>query len=255
MLHAGGSSGRQWDEVCESSPAEYRYLAPDLIGFGRTESWTGPGDLTHDGQAALVLDLITRTCDEPVHLVGHSYGGSTAVRIALTSPKHVKSLVLIEPNIMPLLADAGEHDIFDEYADVAQRFMGRAASGDVDLAWRSFIDLRNGTGAWDDMPDKVRARMLERTSQMVDGFTSNLNNATSLSDCAKLHVPVLLICGGVTTAPERRVSELLAEILPDCWYETIEGAGHMSPLTHPKSVSALLSAHLLTQKGFERRCA
>ena len=106
MLHAGGSSGRQWRNVIGHLEADYRLIAPDLYGFGETEPWNGPGELTHDAQAALVQKLIEMVCDRPVHVIGHSYGGATAMRLWLAAPELVQSLVFIEPiELMQWLVD------------------------------------------------------------------------------------------------------------------------------------------------------
>ena len=59
MLHAGGSSGRQWRKVVESLGDGYRVILPDLIGFGETDVWQGPDELTHDDQAAVARGLVT----------------------------------------------------------------------------------------------------------------------------------------------------------------------------------------------------
>ena len=255
LLHAGGSSGRQWEKLCACCPVGYRFLAPDLIGFGKTTRWAGPGDLTHDHQAELVSTLVEQHCDRPVHLVGHSYGGSTAVRFAIARPDRIKRLTLIEPNIVPLLEDAGEHEVFEEYAGVARSFIEDVAADRPEAAWQSFIDLRNGAGAWEALTDDRRASMLAQTGQMIDGFKSNLNNATTLSQCADLALPVMVICGGSTTRPERRISEILAGALPNCRYEIVAGAGHMSPLTHPGEVAALVLDHIAAHEDKYSHCA
>ncbi len=36
LLHAGGSSGRQWRNIVARLSERFRCIAPDLIGFGQT---------------------------------------------------------------------------------------------------------------------------------------------------------------------------------------------------------------------------
>ncbi len=255
LLHAGGSSGKQWEKARARFPDGYRILAPDLIGFGQTGAWPGPGELTHDHQADVVLSLVERHCESPVHLVGHSYGGSTAVRFALAFPERVRSLVLIEPNVVPLLADAGENELFDEYVRFATAFIDDVSSGRREVAWKAFIDLRNGDGTWDAMSDDRRARMLKQTDQTVDAFLSNMNNRTTIADCRMIDVRTLVICGAETTRPERKITEILADSLADCRYEVVAGAGHMSPLTHASDVAALVLDHIVNRTEHLPRCA
>jgi hypothetical protein len=58
----------------------------------------------------------------------------------------VKTLILIEPILTPLLKLAGEEEAFREYFDMAQAFLINAATGRLEDAWRGFIDYRNGRG-------------------------------------------------------------------------------------------------------------
>lgn len=244
MLHAGGSSGRQWRKVAERLGEGYRFILPDLIGFGETDVWRGPGELTHDAQAAVARRLAERLCDGPIDVVGHSYGGATATRLVLGAPALVRRLVLIEPIVTPLLPQAGEEALFADYRTFAELFIERAEAGEDAAAWEGFLDHRNGPGTWAGMPENSRNRFLATTMNTAIGFRSNLNNPTTLSDCRTISAPTLMICGEKTTAPERRVAEIMAAEIPGCTYEVIADAEHMSPLTHPAEVAALIARHL-----------
>jgi pimeloyl-ACP methyl ester carboxylesterase len=243
LLHAGGSSGRQWRKMGTHLDADYRLIAPDLYGFGDTEAWPGPGELTHDAQADLVRSLIERMCDVPVHIVGHSYGGATAMRLCLAAPELIRSLVFIEPILTPLLPQAGEEMLFAEYRSFAEAFIRRAEEGHRDEAWRDFLDLRNGEGTWERLSDEARQRFIDQTDRAAVGFKSNLSNPTTLADCRGITVPTLIVCGANTTAPEKRVTEILRDEIPNCVYEVIPDAEHMSPLTHPAMVAKLIRRH------------
>lgn len=58
LLHSGGSSDAQWQTVAEHFPTGHLLIAPDLLGFGKSQSWPNPGGLTHDLQADLVAATI-----------------------------------------------------------------------------------------------------------------------------------------------------------------------------------------------------
>ena len=149
LLHAGASSSRQWAKVGKALSGQYRLVAPDLIGFGRTDAWGGPDELTHDDQARLLSTILDDVCAERgVHVVGHSYGGATAVRLLLQAPEAIRSLVLIEPILVGLLREAGEAALFDDYRGFAERFIRDGQTGQEEAAWQTFIDHRNGPGTW-----------------------------------------------------------------------------------------------------------
>lgn len=244
LLHAGGSSGAQWRKLGAILEQQYRLTVPDFIGFGGTDPWPGPSDLSHDDQAALITSLIADVCSTPVHMVGHSYGGAVAVRLALTRPELLDRLVLIEPVLTPLLNLDGRADIFEEYRLMAEAFLERGARGDDEAAWQGFIDYRNGAGAWAGLPGKARERFRAGTRQTMDAFVSNLANRTSLEDCRAISAPTLILCGENTTAPDRQVTEILHREMPNSEYGIIAGAEHMSPLTHADTVAAMIRSHV-----------
>jgi pimeloyl-ACP methyl ester carboxylesterase len=243
LLHAGGSSGAQWKRVVPLLKGDRRLIAPDLIGFGRTPAWPVPGELSHDLQADLIAAVIAHTADHTVDVVGHSYGGASAVRLVLRFPQQVRSLVLIEPILTPLLRDT-EPSLFEEYRQVAEGFLECAQTGRREDGWRRFLDYRNGAGTWAAMPAENKARFLAQTAQTCDGFRSNLGNPTTLADFSGIEVPTTIVCGGDTTAPDRRVTELLRDAIGASRYVTIPGAAHMSPLTHPHDIAQIVRAHL-----------
>jgi lipase len=232
LLHAGGSSSRQWLKTARLLEDGFRVIAPDLWGFGGTGMWSGKDPLTHDHQAMLVAAAIDQLAIGPVHLVGHSYGGAVALRLALKQPELVKKLILIEPILMRLLELAGDDRAFREYRDMANAFLSNTNEGKPGEGWRAFIDYRNGPGTWDALPAASRERFLAGTESTAAGFHSNLTNPTSLEDLRRLIPPTLVMCGEKTTPPDRKVTEILRDHIPGCRYVVIPGAEHMSPLSH-----------------------
>jgi len=76
--------------------AGYGVASFDWRGHGQTE-WTGAGGYYHFPDYVLDLDeLLPQLSDQPVHLVGHSMGGSACVMYAAARPENLCSLTLIE---------------------------------------------------------------------------------------------------------------------------------------------------------------
>ena len=65
--------------------------------MGMSGEWRDQGDFHTIG-----TDIAKTFMDRPMDLVGHSYGGTIALRLALEVPELVRSLVLIEPVLMNL---------------------------------------------------------------------------------------------------------------------------------------------------------
>ncbi len=244
LLHAGGTSSVHWRKVAPLLDGDFRLVAPDLIGFGATDRWRGGRELTHDDQADLVAGILDHLGVGPVHVVGHSYGGATATRLALRHREKTKGLVLIEPVLTPLLKQSGDSKLFQAARVLACAFIADAEAGRSDAAWRRFIDNHNGEGTWNGLSDQARDRFRAMTMETADAYRSNLNNGTRLTDLAGIAAPTMAVCGEASCKSFRRICKIIRERVPGCADRCIDGAGHMSPLTHPESVAAAIRSHV-----------
>jgi pimeloyl-ACP methyl ester carboxylesterase len=101
FVHGNTSSSRFFEETLAALPSEAGYwgLAPDLRGFGGSETKPvdasrGLGDFSDD-LYALAVALGLR--DRMVHLVGWSVGGTVVMRYTMDHPDTVASLTLVNP--------------------------------------------------------------------------------------------------------------------------------------------------------------
>ena len=72
---------------------QLRMAAPDLLAHGAGPEADRNRDF-HD-QATKAAEL--HMAEVPVHLIGHSFGATLALRLAIEAPARVRSLTLIEP--------------------------------------------------------------------------------------------------------------------------------------------------------------
>jgi len=68
------------------------------------------------------------------HVVGHSHGGATVMRLLQMPPKRIRSLILIKPTCMPLLRDARESELFETYHEFAQSFIDKVKADQSETA-------------------------------------------------------------------------------------------------------------------------
>jgi ABC-type branched-subunit amino acid transport system ATPase component/pimeloyl-ACP methyl ester carboxylesterase len=100
LIHGNVSSARFFEETLLALPTGYWGLAPDLRGFGASE--TKPVDATRglrdfaDDLRALFTTL-GLTGERRPHLVGWSMGGGVIMQYAIDHPEDVASLTLIDP--------------------------------------------------------------------------------------------------------------------------------------------------------------
>lgn len=100
FVHGNVSSARFFEETLAALPPQYWGIAPDLRGFGASE--TRPVDATRglrdfsDDLHALFAGLGLGPDRKP-HLAGWSMGGGIVMRYAIDHPSAVASLTLIDP--------------------------------------------------------------------------------------------------------------------------------------------------------------
>ncbi len=244
LLHSSASSSAQWSKLCEHLADRYRVLALDLYGYGKTDPWTGRRSLRLADEAALVAALLPRTAR--CHLVGHSYGGAVALRLAAERPERLRSLTLIEPVAFHVLAgaDAADHALLDGVNEVAGAVRRALDTGDYWAGMARFIDFWNGPGAWACLSDETRAHLGRCVAKIALDFWAVINEETPLEAYRRLDIPALVLSGLGSPLATLRIAELLAETMPRARLAMVGGAGHMLPLTHPEIVNPAIARHL-----------
>lgn len=98
FLHGWGLSPRSYRGAIEAlARGGYRVYAPSLPGFGRSDA-LGLRQQNVLGVAVHIAEILDRLpIAEPVHVVGHSFGGGVAMRLAAIHPDRVRSLTLVCP--------------------------------------------------------------------------------------------------------------------------------------------------------------
>ena len=90
LIHGNCSSALFWEPLVRRLPPTLRVVAPDLRGYGDTE--TAPVDATRglrdfaDDVAALLDDPTLFAADARPVVVGHSLGGGVAMRLLVDHP-------------------------------------------------------------------------------------------------------------------------------------------------------------------------
>lgn len=240
-IHSSGMSSRQWRKLEGELSTTHRVILPDLLGYGESTPYPDE-ERFHFSLDQLALERLLDAIGEPVHLVGHSYGGFLALLVALHRPRNVRSLAVYEPVSFGVLRS--KHDT-EALATLMPEDAPFPETPEATEAWlEGFIDYWNGPGGWRGLQEAARQSFRNTARKMIGEVRTLGADRTAHQAYATLEVPVLLLGSGRSTLAAGRVLETLAATIPDARYARIEGAGHMGPLTHGAAVNAQIAAHI-----------
>lgn len=114
-----GSTAHIFDDLAPEFKASHRCLALTRRGFGRSEQTTGGYEL--DNFAHDIYAFASRLGLQDLTLVGHSYGGTEALRAAQLFPRLVRRVILLDTayDTIPAGAPAAEAKLFAAFTGMS----------------------------------------------------------------------------------------------------------------------------------------
>lgn len=238
LLHGGQGDYRSLNAQVDALSPYYR-----VIAYSRRYHYPNSNPLTASYRSAYsdaedLAAFIRRLRLGRVHLVGTSAGALTALLVATTHPRMVRSLVLAEP---PILRWAKEDPAGRAlYASFMSSIWEPAASafkaGDETGAMRILVDGFGGAGRFDSLPPEGR-NVAMQNSLFFKAATSSRDPFPEVSreKVAKLKAPVMIVEGEKTLPIHRFVNAELLHLLPEAEHLVIPNAGHGSAREKPQA--------------------
>ncbi|MCC5577624.1 alpha/beta fold hydrolase [Microtetraspora sp. AC03309] len=252
LLHGGGpgaSGVSNYSRNIAALATEYRVIVPDLPGYGRSTKGVDPDDPFGD-LAAGVRGVLDRLGIDRAHLVGNSYGGACALRLALDTPHRVHKIVLMgpggvgttrslpTPGLRKLLAHyTGEgpsrmklERFIREYlvfnaADIPDAVIDERYQASIDPEVIASPPLRRPTG-----PNALR------TLWKMD--------VTRDRRLSRLPVPTLVLWGAEDKVNRPSGGQALARIMPNCDLYLVANTGHWVQYERPELFNRLCADFL-----------
>lgn len=236
-FHCAMASGKAWQRLAATLP-EVTLTAPDLPGHGLSPELPAGGDpqgVTARAGARLLADA-------PAHIIGHSFGATVALRLALEHPERVRSLCLIEPVLFAALRGG---PVWQKLKEIQKPFQDAFAAGNRMEAARRFHGQWGGGTAFDDLPEKLRISWADRIHlilQQQPALHDDIAGLLAPGRLESLPMHVLLLHGADSPAPIRAIEDVLAARIPAPRRVAVPEAGHMVALSHVPEVAAALRA-------------
>ena len=248
FLHGTAASPRQWRELIGRLPQAIETLALDLPDYVAHEVPSVQRSLSQEAQ---VLIPRLHGLGQPFHLVGHSYGGALALRIAMQWPGLVRSLTMFEPAMFHLLRDGHpiERQMHEDIARLERGLKDAEEAGTPASGVARFIDFWNGAGTFEAYAPEAQAKVTARMGLILGNFAALHRESWPLADCARIASPTLGVFGENSPLLVQHLTRLIAAQIAGAKVQPVAAAGHMLPMTHPGMAAKVLGAHILAAEA------
>lgn len=238
LLHAFPLGAGMWEPQMRAIPPGWRYITPDLRGFGGT---TDPGDsaLSMDDYARDAVDLLGEMGIARAVIGGCSMGGYAAFAVLRHAPALAEGLVLADTR-------AGADSLETRAARRAMlALVDREGASGVARDMTAKL-LGETTRAHDTSIESTVRRLIKQQSpEAIRGAIARMmDRPDSTPFLAGLTLPTQVIVGEEDELTPVEESRKMAEAIPGARLDIIPGAGHLSNLEQPERFNAVLAAFL-----------
>ncbi|MBV7708046.1 alpha/beta fold hydrolase [Nocardia nova] len=234
LLHGGGAGATglsNYSRNIDALARKFRVIVPDMPGYGRSSKRVNQSDPFGD-----LAGAIGRLLDElgiaSAHLIGNSYGGAAALRLAMDRPEKVDRLILMGPGgvgTTRALPTAGLRELLSYYTGSGPSreklstfireylvYDGSAVPDElIEARYRASLD-----------PEVIADPPLRRPSGPLALRTLWRMDFTRDSRLRKVAHPTLVVWGAGDKVNRPAGGRMLADAMLDCDLYLAANAGH-----------------------------
>ncbi len=207
LIHGfAGTARAHFTPLIEALASDYRVIAPDLSGHGRSAAIPRQVDAKlHYHDADDLLALIDMLRLDQVNLIGYSDGAETAIILAALLGERARSMVIwgVSGRVPP-------QPVVALYAAPAERIHSWPSL-------RAELEALHGAGAAEPMLTKWARAMQDLHAQ---------GGAINDADAARVQCPALVLAGDRDPFNPLEATQALVARMPHARLVTLPGAGH-----------------------------
>ena len=251
LLHGHEQSATSWRWVIPTLAHTHHVLAVSLPGTGESQQASGNHTPGHDMTPFLAAFLDTLQVQPPLHVVGHSAGGVTALRLTLADPTRIRTLTLVDsaglgPAVHPLLALDTMPGIGELAIMISRIPGGAAARTGMSTAmlfaqpWRAPAEFITEHHALGQRPGQLETSTATARALFGPGGQRQI----LLEHLPTLTTPTLIIWGGCDYVLPAHQAQTAVDLLPHGKLALLPDCGHLPHIEQPERFAAVLDEWL-----------
>lgn len=242
LIHGSGpgvSAWANWRLTIPQLAAYTRVIAPDMVGFGYTES---PAHLDYhpDVWVEQLHALLDGLGVARLSIIGNSFGGAVALRFAHRYPERVNKLILMGPVGVSFPITDGLEKVWGYQPSLeAMRGLLDVFVADHSIITDDLVQLRFRASIRDDVQQRFADIFRPPRQRWVDML------ALKPEELATVRAHTLVLHGRDDQVIPLEASRRLVQILPNARLSEIERCGHWVQIEQATVFSSLVQSFLV----------
>lgn len=236
LLHAFPLNGAAFEKQVAALSGRYRFIIPDVRGFGQSKMGAGPTEMVRIARDALAL-LDALKVDSAV-VGGVSMGGYAAMALLREDAGRVRGLVLVDTQA-----------IADDEAGKARResTAKEALELGVEPVVRALVPRLVASGLESPVGQEVAALVRQASPEGVAAAQRGMGLRPDSKDIlARYAGPALVVVGEHDAITPLEKAKQMADLISGARLDVIPGAAHLPNQEQPERFNALLDGFLAT---------
>lgn len=233
LIHATLSTSDQLMGLARRLTSRFRVLLVDRRGSGAS-SMADPRPVPVARHADDVVAVLDALGIDRALVVGHSFGGVVALRVAADHPGRCAGVIAWEP---PYLAVADER-LRTAMAVMADEVVRAYAADGPEAAARRFLSAVSGDDAW----ERLHPRQREAIARQGGGALADVAMpGLTVDGLERIEVATTIATGDASDAFYAPIADALAATIgPNATRAHLAGLAHMAPITDAAIIADLV---------------
>jgi len=243
LVHGSMNDHRTWEGQMGPFAEKYHVIAYSRRYHYPDQPSEPITDYSFSLHADDLITLIETLKLGPVNITGASYGGYVGLLAALKKPELVKTMVLVEPPVIPLLL-SNVNNPFQILLLMLKNFPAgksflkcgmkalepakkQLKKGNTEEGIRLFTDGVLGEGSYEELSEEVKSGLMDNAPALkAELFGPGFPDGFPKKEAAQLQIPTLLIKGSDSPRFFHAIVDQLDRILPLSRQEVVANTSH-----------------------------